>query len=280
MPTYGPYYTSELRAVRGQRKAVTGREEFAPHEMEAIVRGELTSRYAAERSNRALQRNYELALAQQGLAERTATAQIGFEGQRVALAEREAGFQEEAYKTAGKLEATKLALQTMGPLTEQITPTTTQPQVTRGELGRSYVVRGYERTWPGQVGRFLGRAATGTSSYVTTGANQPLGLIMGATGIFGLLGETVGKVSTNLLNAVADLFGGARPPTLTAFEPGLTPETWGVTTPTTLTDYPGPMTGPAWEVPPYDFGDISGGYGDYGDYSTDSYSGYGHGEAW
>lgn len=75
---YGPYYRSELMALRGQQKALQGREEFAPHEMEAIVRGELTSRYAAERSRQSEQRQYDINMARVGMEQQ----RLGIESQR------------------------------------------------------------------------------------------------------------------------------------------------------------------------------------------------------
>jgi hypothetical protein len=105
MPTvsYGPYYQSELRALQGQRKALTGREEFAPAEMEAIVRGELGSKYAAERSRRAEQREYELALARQGLEAK----RVGYEGTRLRMEGQRMRQEERAAEMAGIGEALK-----------------------------------------------------------------------------------------------------------------------------------------------------------------------------
>jgi len=86
MASYGPYYTSELRAIRGQKKALTGQEAFSPWEMESIVRGELGSRYAAAQSRQSEQRNYELAVA----ANQRAETQLGMQRQANRQAERSA----------------------------------------------------------------------------------------------------------------------------------------------------------------------------------------------
>lgn len=88
---YGPYYTSELMALRGQKKALQGREEFAPHEMEAIVRGELTSRYAAEKSRQSEQRNYDINM-----------ARVGMEQQRVGMEQQRAGMEGQRFRQEGR----------------------------------------------------------------------------------------------------------------------------------------------------------------------------------